>query len=83
MKTIACLALREFTVFVEGYGQIVGAPESSLPEAQKPAVPEHAVGRLVADGLVKAPKGWKAAEPEPEPEPAQEPAPESGDQAPA
>lgn len=63
MKTIACLALREFTQFVEGHGMVVGAPDSSLDEAKKPQVPEHVIGQFVEAGLVKAPKGWAKAEP--------------------
>lgn len=63
MKTITCLALREFTQFVEGFGMVVGAPESSLDEAKKPQVPEHVVGQFVEAGLVKAPKGWAKAAP--------------------
>lgn len=61
MKTIPCTALVEFTVFVEGFGQVVGAPESSLDEARKPAIPEHALDRFIEGGLVKAPKGWAKA----------------------
>lgn len=63
MKTITCLALREFTQFVEGHGMVVGAPESSLDEAKEPQVPEHVVGQFVETGLVKAPKGWAKAKP--------------------
>ena len=63
MKTIACLALREFTQFAEGHGMVVGAPDSSLDEAKKPEVPEHVVSQFVETGLVKAPKGWAKAEP--------------------
>jgi len=70
MKTIACIAMCEFTVFVEGYGQVVGAPDSSLDEAKKPKVPEHVVDRFVEDGLVKAPNGWAKSSPKAEPEPA-------------
>lgn len=62
MKTIACIALCEFTMFVEGHGMVVGAPDSSLDEAKKPEVPEHVVGQFVDSGLVKAPKGWAKAE---------------------
>jgi hypothetical protein len=61
MKTIPCTALVEFTVFVEGFGQVVGAPESSLDEARKPAIPEHALDRFIEGGMVKAPKGWAKA----------------------
>lgn len=83
MKTIPCTALVEFTVFVEGFGQVVGAPESSLDEARKPAIPEHALDRFIEGGLVKAPKGWAKAE---EAAPADDPAPAADaadDQAPA
>lgn len=73
-KTIACVALVEFTRFVEGFGQIVGAPESSLPEAKKPEVPVKAVAGFVAEGLIKAPKGFDA-EAEVEEAPAGEQAP--------
>ena len=65
MKTIACLALCEFTQFVEGHGMVVGAPDSSLDEAKRPEVPEHVVDQFVADGLIKAPKGRAKAEAEP------------------
>lgn len=75
MKTIACVAAREFTAFVEGYGLVVGAPESSLEEARKPKVPEHAVARFVEEGLVKAPKGFAKAEAADAPAPADDQAP--------
>lgn len=60
LKTIACVALKEFTRFVDGFGQVVGAPESSLPEAKKPEVPVKVIPTLVAEGLIKEPKGFDA-----------------------
>ena len=60
LKTIACVALTEFTRFVDGYGQVVGAPESSLPDAKKPEVPVKAIATFVAEGLIKEPKGFDA-----------------------
>lgn len=59
-KTVKCEALVEFTRFVEGHGMIVGAPDSTLPEAKKPEVPVHMVAAFAAEGLVKAPKGFEA-----------------------
>lgn len=80
MKTITCTALVEFTRFVEGYGQVVGAPESSLKEAQRPEVPASAVAQFVKDGLVKAPKSWTDAQAAEAEAPAADP---TTDQAPA
>ena len=62
MATTSCTALIEFTRFVEGYGQVVGSPDSSLAEAKKPEVPDHVVAEFVRDGLVAAPKGWAKAQ---------------------
>lgn len=62
VKTIVCVALKEFTRFIEGHGMVVGAPESTLDEAKKPEVPVKAVAGLVAEGLIKAPKGFNADE---------------------
>lgn len=76
MKTIACVAEKEFTRFVDGYGMVVGAPDSSLPEAKKPEVPVKAIAGFVAEGLIKEPKGFKADEVEDE-------APAGDEQAPA
>ena len=61
-KTVTCTALAEFTRFVEGYGQVVGSPDSSLAEAKKPEVPEHVVSEFVRDGLVRAPTAWIKAQ---------------------
>lgn len=74
MKTIPCTALVEFTVFVEGFGQVVGAPDSSLAAARKPEVPESALDRFIEGGLVKPPKVWTKAK-EDEAAPADDPAP--------
>lgn len=58
---IKCKAKAEFTVFVEGHGMVVGAPESSLPEAKNPLVPAGAVQRLIDEEKIFAPKGWAAS----------------------
>lgn len=63
-ELIKCKAKTEFTVFVEGHGMVVGAPESTLPEAKNPMVPAGAVQRLIDEGKVHAPKGWKSADEE-------------------
>jgi hypothetical protein len=60
LKTIACVAEKEFTRFVDGYGMVVGAPESSLPKAKKPEVPVNVIPTFVAEGLIKEPKGFDA-----------------------
>jgi hypothetical protein len=60
LKTIACVAEKEFTRFVDGYGMVVGAPESILPAAKKPEVPVKVIPTFVAEGLIKAPKGFDA-----------------------
>ncbi len=77
MKAITCTALVEFTRFVEGFGQVVGAPESSLKEARRPEVPANAVAQFVKDGLVRPPKSW--VDPDAEEE-AVAPAPTGGSQ---
>lgn len=59
-ETIKCVATAEFTRFVEGFGIVVGAPESTLPEAKNPLVPVKAIAGFVAEGLIKAPKGFDA-----------------------
>ena len=58
LKTIACVALKEFTRFIDGYGMVVGAPESSLPAAKKPEVPVKVIPTFVAEGLIKKPNGF-------------------------
>lgn len=75
MKTIACEALVAFTEFVPSFGQVHGDPDSSLKEAQKPEVPVGAIAKLVDEGRIKAPKGFKAEE--------AEEAPAADEQAPA
>jgi hypothetical protein len=74
MKTIACKALVAFTEFVPSYGQVHGDPESSLKEAQKPEVPVSAIAKLVDEGRIEAPKGFKAADAEEAPAEEQAPA---------
>lgn len=77
LKTTKCEALVEFTRFVEGYGMVVGAPESSLDEAKKPAVPDKAIAAFADEGLIKKPKGFDAdaASDEAPPAPAADAAP--------
>lgn len=80
MSAINCTAIMAFTRFVSGYGMVHGDPDNK--DAKKPAIPEHAIARLVEDGLIKAPKGFQVETPvEPEPDP--EPDPDAQDAPPA
>ncbi|EQA97282.1 hypothetical protein [Sphingobium sp. HDIP04] len=53
MKTIQCRALKAFTQFIAGYGQVHGDPGSSDEKARLPMVPEDAVAMLIEAGKIE------------------------------
>lgn len=53
MDTIECKALRVFTQFIPGYGQIHGNPDAK--DAAKVRVPVDAVDTLVLEGKIEEP----------------------------
>lgn len=54
--TTQCKALRSFTQFVSGYGQVHGDPDSK--DNKKPDVPNSAIDLLVGEDKIAKPKGW-------------------------
>lgn len=63
IETIACKALRSFTQFVPGYGQVHGDPDNS--EATDPLIPVTYIDHLIFEDKIEEPAGWtdrKAAE---------------------
>ncbi|WP_066112345.1 MULTISPECIES: hypothetical protein [unclassified Blastomonas] len=68
MKLIRCMALRAFTQFVPGFGQVHGDPDNQDEAVQFPMVPESHVDLLVDEGKIEAPEDEPVA-PEPVPAP--------------
>jgi hypothetical protein len=54
METVACKALEVFVESIPNYGMVVGNPDDKSVN-----VPEKLVERLVDEGKIKAPKGFK------------------------
>lgn len=54
-----CKALRAFTEFVPGYGQVHGDPDSN--DNKMPKVPNKAIDKLVGEDKIEAPEAESAA----------------------
>lgn len=67
MNLIRCQALRAFTQFVPGFGQVHGDPDNQEEAVQFPMVPESHVQFLANEGKIEAPECLDA-EPEVEKE---------------
>jgi len=61
MNLIPCKALRAFTQFVPGFGQVHGDPDNQDERVSFPQVPESYVQFLADEGKIEAPEGSLAA----------------------
>lgn len=60
VDTTVCKALRAFTEFVPGYGQVHGDPNSK--DSKKPKIPNYVIDKLVAEDKIEKPRGWVTAD---------------------
>lgn len=60
MKLIRCMALRAFTQFVPGFGQVHGDPDNQDERVSFPEVPESYVQFLADEGKIEAPSATVA-----------------------
>lgn len=56
MNLIRCQALRAFTQFVPGHGQVHGDPDNQDEAVQFPMVPESYVNHLAGEGKIQHPE---------------------------
>ena len=65
MKTFRAIALKPFSLFVDGHGIVHGDPDNSDDAAKHPLVPESAWLRLVDEGCIADEVAPAAAPPSP------------------